>query len=386
MAWETINGNKAAVLAKIETTSGTDAAPALNTDDASWEEFNWNLSPTIRNRKIINPFGPGFRHSIGLVEADFSAVQTIQLDAIPTGDATDVPSHDLAARISGWTRTSNATDKTHTYWLIREEVETATVKFLQAFDGADDYNITELLGCMSDFELSMEPGEPWLYALVNGFAVSQPASAMFAEGGAALTTTYAHDDEGDVRAESNTVHLYVPSTGVLYGGGSLGTPTQSVDVAGYSLRGNRGVTQQKTIGGAFGVKRNRPSAVDRPSTSFQLEQTGYGDLNPFQLLLDGVVFYLGIDTVSPTDADVVMRVGHYLQFTDVSDGGDVDGRRVWDCEADVIFPADVDDNTPAAGASPSQIWRAATGLGLFNDTSITAPSGALVFMQAIDNS
>ncbi len=389
MAWETIDGNEAVIVAKIETTSGEDEDPTIGDDDAPWEEFEWTINPSIRKRRIISPHEPGSGHSLGLTTLGWSAKQTMQLRSITAGDDTDVPSFHLAARISGWTWQGNATDKSHTYFLQRKDSTTATIKEHRAHNGANAYNTTELLGAMADFEFSFEAGEPWMFDLVDGFALTQDPSAMFGQGGAALNTSYVHQSAADVRAESNVIRVYIPGAApTLYGGGTLGTPDQTVDLVSLKFKGNRSIAQQKTVGGSFGVKRQRPDNSESPTVEFVLEQTGYDDFNPFALLMNGTKLYLGFDGTSPSNALVKARGAMYCQLTDVKDGGDVDGRRTWVCTADLVWVADVADNDPAPGTSPSQAWAAGAAapddLGLFIDTNITPPNGALAFIQVFD--
>ncbi len=387
MSWETIDGVEAVMTAKIESTSGTDSNPAIGTDDSPWEEFEWDLDVDVRKRRVISPHEPGSRHSIGRVTAKWSAKQTLQLRQITAGDATDAPSIHLAAKIAGFDHQGDViSDRLHTYFLNRKGATTATLRINRAFNGANNFNIAEILGALCDFELSIVAGEPWMFMLTDGFGLAQPAASMFAQGGAALNTAYVHLSENDVRADANVVRVYaLESSPVLYGGGSLGTPNQTVDLMSLKVKGNRKLSTQKTVGGAFGVKRVRPDNNESPQATFTLEATGYSDFNPFKYLLNATPLYIGVDGVAPGDTELTARVGLYCQLTNVSEGGNVDGRQSWDCEADLIWPADVSDNDPAAGEYPSQAWGAATGLGLISATGVTAPAGSLMFIQVHDS-
>jgi len=376
MANEHMNFNERLILAKIETTAGSDASPTPADNTAEYTEFAWQLAPTLRERNVITPYGPGARHQIGLTTATFSAQQDLLAGAITAADGTDDPNFVTMARYNGWSVQRNLTDKTVTLFCEPRLGETASIYERMSNSAGTDYNQAKLLGAIGNWSLELTAGNELLFNS-EGQAVADTTyytSVNSALSGGSLS------DDGILRAEDATFRLYNPTGTVMFGGGSLASPGENLDLISLTLDGNRDIAPMPGVTGSFGVKQYRVNQTGRITGTMRIWAGNLDEWNMYTYLLDANALYFGLDLTPPGAATTTVRLAFWLQPTGAVKT-ELDGFAVYDVPFAVLFPAD-GDGDPAAGVNPEQAWNDDTAnIGLIDDTNITPPAGAPIFIQ-----
>jgi len=168
----------------------------------------------------------------------------------------------------------------------------------------------------------------------------------------------------------------------VYGGGTVGSPSNTVDVLAMTINGNMNPTPHMGFSGGRDPARIWLDAQEEVTAEIQVEATGVGDFNPY-VLRNRAPLEFNFTFVSDESTAILthtVQVLFYGWITNVTPE-DVDGRSVWTLEVSLTYPEDqTQPSTVTAGVKPSQTFQSSVtmgqGLNVDPDES-TMPPGML---------
>ena len=372
--------NRGYIYVKKESTYDT-ALTVATTDRLYVENLSVSLEQDDNPRSGISTGHPGgWMSDPGVKRLPYSFDCDIRMATIASANDADAPNVDPLLQVP-FTRVSNSTDKTHTYFLAPFNHGSNWIQMGSIDTVNTDSNVWVLPGCRHAMTFQFTPGLPMRISVSGEGLYSSNASV--ANGSGAPTLTYPSDKPMIARA--STAKVIDLSDDSLYGGGTLGTPTNTVKIRDLSLDLGFSVTGDPAISGTSGLGRIRivPGQV---VWNMEVEQVDVDDWDPYTLRDGAQALELNFVFAQPGAAGNTMQVVGYGQIVgsiseQVADNGlktwglTIHGRYPTDASAAGAPPAD-----PAVGVRPLQAIVAGTNKGLGIDTTITPLSG-LVAIQ-----
>ena len=368
---------RGAVLVDTEATYGEGADPALGIDDVIYaEDVAVDLSTDMITRTGDSPERPGFRAVAGLNHVTLS-MNTECRPKVQTGvtDA-DAPDIDHLLRASGWSRVDDAANTAQTYICGSHNAESAAVAVYQVNAEQNGGNASAqkylINGYRSDWSFTWNAGERWLWTFTGaGLVNSTPYSTVTDTEEAWVATLPGLDYGSDepLTAKGATGNGLVETESaprVLYGGGSLGSPSNQVLVLSLSASGNMGLSEQSGLSASGGVGRVALAPSEPATLECVVEQTDLSGWNPFQYRDEATPIEINfkLTATGTGGSTVTAQIVAYGVITACTAGDDT-GRRTWGLTFQLVYPEDAADASPAAGESPAQEFTdGADGAGI----------------------
>lgn len=384
MANETILAGRYQVVAKVETTEGADVSPAVGTDDIWFESFSWSYDQDQIQRTGIANRRSGVKDAVGAAHLSWQGSKDIQMKTIASGIASEAPECDPLLRCCGFTRVlGGSTDDTITYFLTDDKCESATIKVLDCNHLDNDQNKATLLGARGNVNISFEAGDT-VKLEASGMAVphSTVANNVTVTGSAATGSVYS-EERPLVAKGVNTEIVDLANAGgfgadSLYGAGTLGSPSNQVDVLSLSIDLGLSPVEHMGISAGAGVKRIKLDATAKPTASLVVEQTMLNDWSPYVLRDAAAAIECDFTFTQPGASANTLQIVFYAQIVGTIDQGDQDGRKTWGLSLVLLYPED-HDGDPVAGVSAAQLLEKSgtANSGLGDDTNITALASSL---------
>ena len=344
------------ILAKIESSYGTDASPGA-ADVIYVEDFEATYSQDMRPRAGLQPEAQGLMSVPTGGHVSWAGTIEIQPQTITTA-ATQSPIGDMFLRAVGFSRHPDASaNKSITYALRTAEHESVSIWASEANSDNTDCNRIKIIGARSDFSLSIIPGDIITLAMSNGFGVAQALTGVAAtqtdnvikDKGSALTSV-TYSALKPLLGHNATARLIDNSSGTVYGGGSIASPNNDLLVRSCVINGNMAPTEQLGISAAQGIGRValRPVMHSLEQTSLG---TGAGDFNPYVLRANSTSFEVNLKFPQPGTAGNTLQVACFGQIVDIAQGED-GGNKTYDLTLELRYPRSA-DGTTATGLAPA---------------------------------
>ena len=343
------------ILAKIESSYGTDATPGA-LDVVYVEDFEATYSQDMRPRAGLQPEAQGLMSVPTGGHVSWAGTIEIQPQTITTA-ATQSPIGDMFLRAVGFSRHADTTDKSITYALRSSEHESVSIWMSEANSDNTDCNRIKIIGARADFSLSIIPGDIITLAMSNGFGVAQALTGTAAtqtdnvikDKGSALTSV-TYSAEKPLLGHNATARLIDNSDGTVYGGGSIASPNNDLLVRSCVINGNMAPTEQLGISAAQGIGRVALRPVMH-SLDLTLEQTSLGTFDPYVLRANSTSFEVNLTFPQPGAAGNTLQVACFGQIVDIAQGED-GGNKTYDLTLELRYPRSA-DGTTATGLAPA---------------------------------
>jgi hypothetical protein len=372
------------LLMKTEGTSGSKETLALS-DVVYVEEFTFDYSADMIARTPRSPSRQGVMSRAGKKRVEWTATTELAMpDAFDT--STDVPHPDTFLKAAGFARQDFSTvPSTEAALYVLQVSNHESVSFegyTFTADGASA-NVVQGRGARADFEFSINPDDGRIMlGLTAGRALEAATPAVSPTytnsdtqsravtyyGGEANKPFLAHDMHAEiVNLEDDTI----------YGGGSLGSPSNTFQVVGLTIAGAMAPTEQTGIAALSGVARERLSPTAPVTATVSIEEILIGQtgaFDPYDLRNSEVPLEFRLKS---SQADITgntndLTINFFGQITGVARTA-ADGRVLWDLDIELRYPEDSSDGAPAVGVSPTQVFNTdvAGTKGLFIDETLT---------------
>lgn len=366
-------------LREIQAAEGT-AATLSDADYGGALSFGVTPAHTSAPRRTVSPEQPGNRPLSTLNHATFAAQVEMIPRTISSADDTDAPSCDAELRCGGWARTSDITDKTHTYALATAPSEVMTVAEVQINAGNTRYVTVQAQDVRASSVIEGRAGEEITVTLDGLGALSSPSSgsAPRPATGSAWSGTLVDPTGQPLILEGATVKVWDPAAGEMYAGGSLASPGTAGDLLSFRLDGARAIAARTGASAAQGIHGALPSSQGA-TLALELEANA-ADVFSLQAkkATNAPLFFSC--RVPQRGSSNTWTLVCWFAITDLDETQISDSRYIAAITATLLYPPDVSDNSPTAGSSPTQAIGATTNYGLPLMPSTTLPK-ALAYMQ-----
>lgn len=334
--------NRSVVLAKIESSYGTDPTPADGTNEIYVEDWTDSFDAPPIERTGMSPYRGGFKPAAGPTRpADLSFAVEIAPKTITDGNSR--PLIDALWRACSFTATASVAGdpKTITYKPQSDAGESVTLYKREFNHSKTAQLLKKFLGARFDWVVALRPRERSMLAL-SGMSLS-PA------------------DPTDVASGPSGSLAYQLPAPIVAGGGvltitELGADT-AYDTSTYrcvelEIRGQMEVVAQNSLTGTDGVQ----AIVLRPTGPIKaklvLEQTAASVFDP--RTYQGATTALQISYAQPNPATAGNYVQHDLlaYIVGISDGGEDGGNKIWELDLSTGYPESGGDGgglVPAEG-------------------------------------
>lgn len=373
----TIKDRQPQVVLKIESTEGADSSPVVATDDIWFEEFSWDLQQDPLKRRGTSNRRAGVIQGAGAMHFIWSGTTDIQMETIASGaDNTNAPTCGPLLRCCGFSEiTSDATDDSLTYQLVDDNGESATIKVFDINADNSSQNRATLLGSRGNLVISYEWGQ-LLQLAASGFAIPNATMASNLTVTDAASSGSVFSADKPMVAKGGVDKIVDLSDDSLYGGGTIGTPTNTVQVISLSIDCmNNPVEHGGTAAGA-GIARIRHNP-DTPVASLVVEQTNFDDWSPYVSRAATQTFECNFTFATPGTSGDTVQIVFYGQIVGDITQGESDGRKTWEFSMELLYPEDPSDGAPSVGTSAAQTMDAGTNKGLGIDTATTTIASSL---------
>lgn len=370
MANEVMPAGRGYVYCKTESTYNTNPSP-VETDVLYVEEFSKAYSRDNIERGGISPGHPGGFLSVpGPAHQTWSLSAEIRPKDISSANDADAPNVDPLLRGCGFVRSSDSTDNTHTYTLDPSNHESFTLEAYDIDSAKANAVKTVMTGCRGNTTISFTPGERIMLS-ASGNAV-YGASIITDTGVGPAVLTYPSEKAMVASATTKLINLTDNS---LYGGGSLGTPSNEVLVRSLEIDCGMSVSENVGLSGTAGVARVHLHGGEGPTANMVVEQVVLADWDPWSLRDDQTAIECNFTFTQPGDTNT-MQIVFYGQIVGEIDEAETDGLKTWGLTFKMRYPEDADGD-PAVGFAPSQTIKAGTDQGIGLDPTVALPSTVL---------
>lgn len=366
-------------LREIQDAEGT--AATLTADDyLPALAFAVTPAHTSVPRRTVSPEQPGNRPLSTLGHAAFSAQVEIVPRTITSANDADAPSCDAELRMGGWARTSDGTDKTHTYVLITAPSECATVAEVQLNADNSRYVTVQAQDVRASSIIEGRAGGEITVTLAGLGPLSTPSSGTDPRPatGSAWSGTLTDPTGEPLVLEGATVKIWNPATSEMYAGGDLATPGTAGDLLSFRLDAVRAVAPRTGASAAQGIHGALPNA-NGATLALELEANAADVFSLHAAKANATPLFFSVRATQRGSSNTMTLVC-WFAITDLDETAVSDSRYVASITATLLYPPDVSDNSPSAGSSPTQAIGAATNYGLPLMPSTTLPKG-LAFLQ-----
>jgi len=381
-------------LLKAESTYGTDPSVAV-TDFMNFDEFDLNFEEDTIERGGRSPQRIGWRSLAGQQTMSWSCMMEMLMQAITVADgSTDLPQVDPLLRACGFDRVDNTLNQdAYTYVCTRNQEGSFWVQNYMVNENMDSLNVMTARGCRGSFTIEFTAGERVMLSC-DGMGKTNGGVSTFSHADRApddvtdttddpIMTIAATNgskfiDLADLVPEGSTAR---DGTGTaLYGGGTIATPSNLVDVMSMTINGNMNPVAHRGFGAGRDPHRIFMDAQERMTADISFEVCDQDDWNPYALRYRSPIeFNFTFKSDIPAGTST-MQVLFYGFLTSV-EMDEIDGRHVYNCSVDIAYPEDPTSGVPAVGNSPAQEFEAGTnqGLNVAPDAALTPGLLAIQF-------
>jgi len=359
------NGGAGRNLALCEV-QGTEGAAATLTDADAQALLAFAVTPAHESvpRRLVSPEQPGTPPISTMAHATVTAQSEIILRDVSAANGSDAPFCDWLLRCGGWSRTADAGTKSYTYVLVTAPSEVATVAQIQINAGNTRYLTTQAQDVRGSTTISAEAGRPWLLDLSGLGVLSSPSSASDPRSatGSAWSGTIAYPEGAPLVLEGTTIRLYDPASSTLYGGGSLASPGTAGDLLSFNLDTQRQVTARKGASASSGI-HGALGNINGGTLEVVMEATADNALDIYALRASGKPLYFFARATQRGTSNTATLLCWFFP-EEIDDTQVADALYTMTISGPLLYTPDVSDNSPTAGASPTQALAAATSYGL----------------------
>lgn len=372
------------VAGKVQSAEGTASNPAVGTDDMYFEQFDVEPDITLIERLGLSPYSPGFKSARGASVMRGSYRTELKFPTLTASPALgDIDQHPTLYA-AGWKGTAtngggagtdsiiyvlNARPKQFTHF--RKYVYNDTNDAGWRFDCLDTVMTSVLEWSAADrFMISGD-------LLAQGFKATGAASDRMADSGARGAPVLSTDDPIVVKGAA--VSIWDVDSGVMYGGGSVGSPTQTgLQCFSFKFDPRAELDVDLGSGSNSGVARVRNRLRARPLLNLGLELDDLANWFPWDLINSGAHIVVSVEIPDPNQSGMICQFLMHGQAT-AAPMGEFGGVRSIDFTLEGLYPSTADGSTVVAGSKPSQVFAAeATIPGLFSGAPTLTDIGPAV--------
>lgn len=366
-------------LREIQAAEGT-AATLSDADYGAALSFGVTPAHTSVPRRTVSPEQAGNRPLSTMNHAKVAAQVEIIPRTISSANDSDAPSCDAELRMGGWARTSDSTDKTHTYVLVTAPSEVGTVAEVQLNADNTRYVTVQAQDVRCSSVIEGRAGEEITVTLDGLGPLSSPSSgtAPRPATGSAWSGTLTDPTGQPMVLEGCTIKVWDPAAGEMYAGGSLASPGTAGDLLAFRLDATRAISARTGASAAQGIHGALGSPAGATLT-LELEANAADVFSLHTKKASNTPLFFSVRGTQRGTTNTMTLVC-WFAITDLDETAVSDSRYIASITASLLYPPDVSDNSPTAGSSPTQAIGAATNYGLPLMPSTTLPKG-LAFLQ-----
>lgn len=363
MAYEVYpSGAGMLVRAKVETTYGTDPTIA-DTDVLYAEEVSSN--PYQREslaRPGVSSRAGGFKNNAGSFMGLLSLV--VPLFATTLADASARPAFDVWLRSAAFSvAATDSTDYTGpgvasgagsndiilTYTLESQRQESCRVHVDHIELGQADALRHIHAGCVFDFSISLQHGQPIKISLDGQSLGAQPASI-----GSATSMDDPYTEPVDAMAIGMSISIENVRTGAVWGAGSVTDPnTSDTGFVSLEISGNRNVAPRPGMNGTGGYVGFLQNPTEAPTGSLSVDLTDPESWDWWEALDDSDLLHIRAVTFAPDSTTDLIEISFFCQAQSV-EGGDGEAVRSVDVELRGCYP---DNSSDGGGLLPASMLQ-----------------------------
>jgi len=366
MANELLLPGRGVVHAKAESTYGTDATPGASDVVLVLDFESAYQQDEISRENAIQPHVNGLMsvHAMGHVTWGCKCELDMATIANPVVAANSEPEAHWALVSCGFSQHTDDTDKTIAYALRDSTHGSSTIYAYEADQDDSIANLHKIVGARADFSLVLDPGAPMMLELKNGFGIAQ---ALNSTAGQSVDNVIKETSSGDwttaktvtypsrdiFLSHTATCQLIESDSGTVYGGGSVGSPSNALVVKSCTINGNMNPQETPVMSGNQGVAR-----IDlRPTThtvDLVLEATTLDHVNPYVWRAERTPLELNLTYTQPGggNGSNTLQVAMFGQVVGNIDKGEGHGSTTWGLTLALRYPADAADSS-VVGTKPA---------------------------------
>jgi hypothetical protein len=326
----------------------------------------------IIERRLISPKTHGIPSIVSGEYMEVSATGDIVPRTITSANASDLPinAHEMLSG-SGWSLTSDSTDKTHTYVLDGQGKQLTVRQIMLNIDNSV-HRIKEAHNVRGDLTISGEAGSV-ITMSYDGLGANTYNLVETVTGSAYTgNVVFPSASQQPLILKNATVQLYNIDEDILYDGGTLGSPGSDGFLKSFTLSCNTNPTLRKNAIASDGVSGSYLDP-DRPSLELKVEMNDLV-VDRFQKNRDAWEIFIKIPQPGANSNSMsIICYAHLDGELGLAEVGD--GIYVVTLPFLLSYPADVADNSPEAGTNPFQAWTTASNRGVPVLPASTLPTG-----------